>query len=141
MKLEDRMKRSIQQRAGVVVLRSDLVGLGSPTQVSAALRSLQAKKVIVRIGTGVYAKTRTSSVTGVVIPAGSLETLAPEVFRRLGVSVAAGAAAQAYNTGKTTQLPAAFVAHTGKRRIHRKIAVGGREVTYENNYGRAEASA
>ncbi len=141
MKLEDRMKRSIQQRNGNIVLRSDFAAMGSSTQISEALKSLQAKKVIVRIGTGVYAKTRVSSVTGAIIPVGSLETLAPEVFQKLGVAVTAGAAARAYNAGKTTQLPGVFVANTGKRRIKRAIAVGGRKVTYENDYGQAKASA
>jgi len=140
MKLEDRIRRSILQRAGNVVLRADFTGMGSSSQITEALKSLQIKMVIVRIGTGVYARTRKSSVTGEIIPAGSLETLAPEVFRRLGVSVTAGAAAKAYNAGKTTQLPGTFVANTGSRRIRREIVVGGRKVTYENDYGRSKAN-
>lgn len=141
MKLEDRMLRSVKQRADTVILRSELAGMGSATQVSEALKSLQEKGVLVRIGTGVYAKTRKSSVTGTTIPAGSLETLAVEALRKLGVSVGAGSAAAAYNAGRTTQLPGAFVANTGRRRISRKIAVGGRTVAYENDYGRAKAGA
>lgn len=124
MKIEDRIRRSIQQRSGKVVLRSDFASMGSASQVSEALKSLVNKQVIVRIGTGVYAKTRKSSVTGSIVPAGSLETLAPEIFARLGVSVSAGAAARAYNAGKTTQLPGTFVANTGSRRIRRQIVVG-----------------
>ncbi len=134
MKLQDRMLRSIQQRAGNIILRAEVAWMGSPTQVTEVLRSLQNKGVIVRIGTGIYAKTRRSSITGATIPAGSLETLATEALRKLGVAVGAGAAADAYNSGKTTQLPGAFVANTGRRRISRKITVGGRSVAYENNY-------
>ncbi len=135
------MLRSIRQRTGNVILRADVAKLGSASQVSEALKALQAQGVLVRIGTGVYAKTRKSSVTGAIIPAGSLESLAVEALRRLGVSVSAGSAAVAYNTGRTTQLPGTFVANTGRRRISRKIAVGGRLVKYENNYGRSAASA
>ncbi|WP_368648592.1 DUF6088 family protein [Castellaniella ginsengisoli] len=135
------MLRSIKQRTGNVILRADVAKLGSASQVSEALKALQAQGVLVRIGTGVYAKTRKSSVTGAIIPAGSLESLAVEALRRLGVSVSAGSAAVAYNTGRTTQLPGTFVANTGRRRISRKIAVGGRLVKYENNYGRSAASA
>lgn len=135
------MLRSIRQRTGNVILRADVAKLGSASQVSEALKALQAQGVLVRIGTGVYAKTRKSSVTGAIIPAGSLESLAVEALRRLGVSVSAGSAAAAYNTGRTTQLPGTFVANTGRRRISRKIAVGGRLVKYENNYGRSAASA
>lgn len=133
------MLLSIEKSSGNVVLRSDVAGLGSATQVSKALKVLQENGVLVRIGTGVYAKTRKSSVTGARIPAGSLETLAAETFRRLGVSINAGSAAAAYNSGNSTQLPGAFVANTGSRRISRKIVVGGRAVVYENNYRRTEA--
>ena len=141
MKLQERMLRSIKQRAGNVVIRAELAGMGSASQVTAALKALQDKGVLLRIGTGVYAKTRKSSVTGAIIPAGSLETLAIETLKKLGVQVAAGKAAAAYNSGKTTQLPGIFVANTGRRRISRKITVGGRKVAYENDYGRAEKIA
>jgi hypothetical protein len=137
MKIQERMLRSIKQRSGNVVIRAELAGLGSASQVTQSLKSLQDKGVIVRIGTGVYAKTRKSSVTGALIPAGSLETLASETLKRLGVTVSAGSAAAAYNAGKTTQLPGAFVANTGRRRISRKIAVGGRQLVYENDFARA----
>ena len=141
MKLEERMLRSVKQRTGNVILRVEIARLGSASQVTEALKSLQAKGVLVRIGTGVYAKTRKSSVTGATIPAGSLETLATEALKKLGVTVRPSKAAAAYNSGKTTQLPGAFVANTGGQRIRRKIAVGGRSVVYENDYGQTTASA
>jgi len=141
MKLQERMLRSIKQRPGNVVIRAELAGMGSASQVTAALKALQDKGVLVRIGTGVYAKTRRSSVTGAVIPSGSLETLVSEALEKLGVTITSGSAAAAYNSGRTTQLPGTFVAHTGRRRISRRIVVGGRKVAYENDYGRAKTSA
>lgn len=141
MKLEERMLRSIKRRSGNVILRTEVAGLGGASQVSQALKALQTKGMLVRIGTGVYAKTRKSTVTGATVPAGSLETLATEVLRKMGVEVSPGRAASAYNAGSTTQIPGQFVANTGERRIRRKIAVGGRALTYENSYGRAEAKA
>ena len=141
MKLQERMLRSIKQRTGNVILRAEVARMGSPSQVSEALKALKDSGVLLRIGTGIYAKTRKSSVTGATIPAGSLETLAVEALKKLGVTIGAGSAAVAYNSGRTTQLPGAFVANTGRRRISRKIAVGGRAVAYENDYSRAKASA
>lgn len=141
MNFQQRLLRSIKQRKGNIILRAELAGKGSSSQVTEALKALQYQGVIVRIGTGVYAKTRRSSVTGALIPAGSLESLASETLKKLGVTVRAGSAAAAYNAGATTQLPGAFVANTGRRRISRKIEVGGRQVVYENDFGRAEASA
>jgi hypothetical protein len=133
LKFEERILRSVRQRAGNVVLRAELARMGSASQVSHALKSLQAKGVLVRIGTGVYAKTRKSSVTGATVPAGSLETLATEALKKLGISVRAGKATAAYNSGKTTQIPGSFVVNTGARRISRKIEVGGRALIYEND--------
>lgn len=137
MTLEERMLQSIGLLPGNVILRSEVSAMGSPSQVSAALRGLQQKGILVRIGTGVYAKTRKSSVTGKTIPAGSLETLATEALRKLGVTVREGSAAAAYNSGESSQLPGKFVLNTGSRRVSRKIAVGGLAVTYENDYGRS----
>lgn len=140
MKLKERMLRAIKQRAGSVILRRELAGLGSASQVTETLKALQACGVIVRIGTGVYAKTRRSSVTGEIIPAGNLEKLGLEALRKLGVSVAPGKAAAAYIAGTTTQIPGTFVVKTD-RRISRKISVGGRAIKYENDYGRSATTA
>ncbi|REG13928.1 DUF6088 family protein [Roseateles depolymerans] len=141
MKLEERLIRSVKMRAGNVILRSDLASLGSASQLSEALRALQRRGLLVRIGTGIYAKTRVSSITGAVVPAGSLESLSQEALQRLGVTVSASSAAAAYNDGGTTQIPGKLVVNTGKRRIQRKIAVGGRRLVYENDYTRAATSA
>lgn len=141
MRLVDRLIRSIKLRPGNVVLRSDVARFGSASQVSEALRELQERGVLIRIGTGVYAKTRISSVTGAIIPAGSLESLAVEVLQRLGVEAEVGAAAAAYNAGVTMQVPGAVVVNTGRKRIRRKIEVGGRRLLYENNYRGAVAGA
>ena len=135
MRLQERMLRAIRLRRGAVILRRDLTALGSASQVSRALKDLQGRGVLVRIGTGVYAKTRRSSATGAIIPAGNLETLSVEALRRLGVPVEPGKAAAAYNAGTTTQIPGEFVVSTGRRRISRKIWVGGRALKYENDYG------
>jgi hypothetical protein len=141
MKLIERLTRSIKQRPGNIVLRGDVASFGSASQVSEALRQLQDRGVLARIGTGVYAKTRRSSVTGAVIPAGSLESLAAEALQKLGAEVELGAAAAAYNAGTTTQVPGALVVNTGSKRIRRRIEVGGRRLVYENNNRAAVAGA
>ncbi|MBB4225560.1 DUF6088 family protein [Variovorax guangxiensis] len=141
MKLEERLLRSVRQRNSDVILRAELANMASASQLSEALKSLQNKGVLMRIGTGIYARTRRSSVTGATIPAGSLETLATQAFKKMGVEITAGKAAEEYNSRRTTQLPGAFVANTGHRRITRKIEVGGRSVVYENDFDRAKAGA
>jgi predicted transcriptional regulator of viral defense system len=141
MTLIERLTRSIKQRPGNVVLRNDVASFGSASQISEALRRLQERGVLARIGTGVYAKTRVSSVTGAVIPAGSLESLAMEALQKLGVEVKVGTAAADYNAGRTTQIPGGVIVNTGTMRIRRKIEVGGRRLLYENNYRQTVAGA
>jgi hypothetical protein len=85
MKLSDRLLRLIERQPGNVIFRREIVGLGSPAQITAALTALIAKGVIVRISIGIYARTRKSSVTGAIVPAGSLETLATEILTKMGV--------------------------------------------------------
>lgn len=134
MKLEARLLKAINRQAGLVVLRSDVASLGSTSQVSSALRVLVDRGILVRIGVGLYAKTRVNSFTGETVPAGSLETVATQALQRLGIRVSVGAAAAEYNAAGTSQLPRDFVVNTGKRRIRRKIIVGGRGLRHENDY-------
>jgi predicted transcriptional regulator of viral defense system len=138
MKIEESVVSAVKRSKSDIILRSEVAEMGSASQISKALKSLQVKGILVRIGMGVYARTRKSSVTGAIIPAGSLETLATETLKKMGISVSAGRAAREYNSGMTTQLPGSFVANTGKRRISRKLTVGGRSLVYENNYGVTE---
>ena len=83
MKLEERMLQRIQPQEGSIVLLADISELGSPAQVSRALKVLLDRGELVRIGTGIYAEMRRSSNTGAVIPADRLETLATEALERL----------------------------------------------------------
>lgn len=141
MKLHKRIQQAIKRQAGNIILRADLAEMGSASQVTKALGALQDDGVLIRIGTGVYAKTKKSTVTGAIIPAGSLETLAMEALLKLGVEVFPCKAAVEYNSGKTTQLPGKFVVNTGRRRITRRIEVGGRKLAYEKDYGRTDKNA
>jgi len=133
MKLESRLLKSIQQRSGNVIIRSEVSALGGKTQTSEALKNLTNKGILIKIGKGIYAKTRISS-SGAVIPAASLEVLAPEILRKLGIKAQASLTANENQLGNSTQLPGKLVVNTGSRRISRKITVGGRRLFYENNY-------
>nr|WP_315231887.1 DUF6088 family protein [uncultured Albidiferax sp.] len=123
----------IDATAGSVLLRRDFNGVASASAVGRELRLLCAERVLVRIGHGIYSKTRRSTVTGAVITAGSLETLSAEALNRLGIVVGPGAATVAYNDHSSTQLPGQLVAYTGNRRISRLIEVGGRRLRYEHD--------
>ena len=134
LSIEERMSRSIALRKGEVVLRADFEAMGSPSQISRALKNLILAGKIVRLGYGIYAKARPSVLSGKPVPRVSLEELAQEALQKLGVPVQLGCAQTTYAEGKTTQIPVRTTFNTGQRRISRKITVGISSVRYENNY-------
>lgn len=129
--VKDRIARSIGRSSAEVFLRSDFKTMGSYAQVGKALNSLTRNGRLVRMGYGVYAKARPSSLSGRPVPRQPLESLAREAFQKLGVTVQSGRAAREY-IGGSTQIPAQISFDTGDRRISRKLRVGSREVRYEN---------
>ncbi|WP_152036570.1 hypothetical protein [Burkholderia pyrrocinia] len=65
MMLEDRIVRSIRQRNGVVVLRSDVAQLGITAQVGRVLAKLVASGALMRVAVQknrLHARTRTPRV-------------------------------------------------------------------------------
>ncbi|ADP18332.1 hypothetical protein AXYL_05026 [Achromobacter xylosoxidans A8] len=138
MKLEDRMSRSIKQRAGVVVLRSDFADMASDSQIGRVLARFVDDGMLVRVSKGAFAKTRINKFTGRPSPAGTLEAIAAELFRKLKISVEPSALVAEYNNGKSTQIPMGATVNTGRRRITRKVIVGSSTLMYEKDLRRTE---
>jgi hypothetical protein len=101
MNIEQRILISIRKRATKVVLLKDVAALGSRASVSRSLASLVQKGVLVRLGYGVYAKTRINRITQRPAPDGWFYDLANEALLRLGINAEPGEAARLYNAGST----------------------------------------
>ena len=133
--IQSRVARSIGRSSAEVFLRNDFKQIGSYAQVGKALNALTRAGQLVRLGYGVYAKARPSSLSGRPVPRKCLESLALQTFKKLGIEVGLGWAAREYNAG-STQVPPFVCYDTGARRISRKLKVGVQEVQYENDYNR-----
>jgi len=129
--MRERLRRSIAARQGEVVLRRDLRGLGSASQVSRGLRQLVEDGKLVRIGMGIYAKATPSRLSGQPAPRQTLDVLAAETLDRLGIEWRQGKAQRLYNAGLTTQVPWRTTFDTSPRRISRRLQVGKGVVEYE----------
>src|SRR5438445_5538449 len=105
MKLEDRIIRSLTQRAATVILRSELAKLGSSAQVGRVLARLVDEGKLVRVSKGAFAKTRVNKFTGKPTAAGTLEDIAAELFQKLGIAVSPSQLAEEYNSSRSTQIP------------------------------------
>lgn len=136
MRATDRIKRSIAQSKGEVFVRYDFLRFGSHAQISRSLKALEASGLVVKIGTGAWAKAKPSAISGKPIPVRPVDALAPEVLAKLGIKAQPSKRTQAYNAGATTQIPAGSVINTGSKRISRKIGFGKQQVRYENTRSR-----
>ena len=113
-----------------VFLRDDFCDLGGYDQVGRALRQLVGSKQIIKIGYGLYAKSKISKVSGLVVPQAPLPDLAREALSKIGVKTGLSNSSKLYNLGKSTQVP------TGRKiavegRISRKIGYDDVYISYE----------
>ena len=134
LSIRDRMIRSVTMRRGEIVLRSDFERMGSQSQISRVLNDFVRDGRLVRIGHGVFAKSRLSTLTGKPVPREPLEVLAAEALRRLNIEVRQGRVQRDYASGKSAQVPVQTTFNTWQRRISRKIILGKRSIRYENDY-------
>jgi hypothetical protein len=126
--LEARLLKRIDHKRGDVFLRADFGDLGYD-QVGRALRQLVREGRLVKVGQGLYARARPSMTSGEPVPVGGLSAL-KEALRRVGVETLPSRLEEAYNSGRTTQVPTGRVVGV-TRRVRRKIGYGGFTLSFE----------
>lgn len=128
--LEQKVAERIARKSADVFLREDFKDLADYDQVGRSLRRLVRKGALVKIGYGLYARAIASPLSGKPVPNKGLPTLAVEALKRLQVETKPSSYAQAYNSGRTTQVPTGRVIAV-KGRVARKIGYDGKYVTFE----------
>ncbi len=129
-RLEERLEKRLARKRGAVFLRADFSDLGGYDQIGRALLGLVRKGRLIRIGYGMYARARPSVIDGKPTFTKGLRELATEALGRLGIETVPTRMEQAYNAGKTTQVPTGRV--VGVRvRVPRKICYNGVAFGYE----------
>lgn len=127
--LEERLAKRIARKRGDVFLRTDFSDLGGYDQVGRALRGLVRKGQLLKLGHGIYTRAAKSPFTDQPVPPKGLATLT-EALHRLGIETAPTRMEQAYNAGKTTQVPTGRVVAV-RSRVRRKIGYGGFQLGFE----------
>jgi hypothetical protein len=127
--LEARLLKRIDRKRGDVFLRADFGDLGGYDQVGRALRQLVRDGRLIKVGQGLYARARPSMTSGEAVPVGGLSAL-KEALRRVGVETLPSRLEEAYNAGRTTQVPTGRVVGVS-RRVRRKIGYGGFSLSFE----------
>jgi hypothetical protein len=127
--LEKRLAKRIARKRGDVFLRADFNDLGGYDQIGRALLALVRKGQLLKLGHGIYTRAVKSPFTDKPVPPKGLETLT-EALNRLGIETAPTRLEQAYNGGKTTQVPTGRVVAV-RGRVRRKIGYGGFQLGFE----------
>ena len=127
--LDERMLKRISQKRGDAFVRADFEDLGGYDQVGRVLRKMVREGRLVRVGQGLYVRASPSITSGEPIPARGLAALR-EALGRVGIETFPTRLEQAYDAGKTTQVP------TGRavgvtRRVRRKVGYGGVHLSFE----------
>ncbi len=129
--LDKRIKYRIARSKDNVFVPGDFFDLSDRDQVGRALRFLIKQGDLVKIGYGVYAKSRYSTIFNKVQPVKPVQELAREALEKIGVETALTFYEAQYNNGNSTQVPTGRVIGV-KSRVARKISYDGFEVSYEH---------
>lgn len=119
MKLEEQIRDAVSRQTSNVILRADVAGMGSSSQISTALKTIQKKGMLIRIGKGIYVKSAIDPATGAILPLQALEALAVETASRLGMN------------GPILRIP--HGATKGHRRNGLKLSIGNSVVALLGN--------
>lgn len=128
--LAARLLKRIDRKRGDVFLRADFTDLGGYDQVGRVLRQLVRNGRLIKMGYGVYTRTRPSILDGAPTPVKGLRELAAEALKRFGVETAPTRFEEAYNAGKTTQVPTGRVVGV-RGRVRRKLSYNGTPLSFE----------
>lgn len=128
--LETKIQRRINRSKDSTFVLSDFSDLSDRDQVLRALRKLISKKVILRVGKGVYTRARISKLTNKPVPEQNLRTIAVSALKKSGVTILPTQYEREYNEGISTQVPTGLVIGVD-RRVSKKIGFNGRYVKYE----------
>ena len=120
------MKRSKRS----VFLRSDFKDIADYDQVGRALRCLVREGLMMKIGYGLYVRTRLNRITGEPMPdnpAGA-DGVMIEAMEKLGVGFEFDKLSQMSMLGTSTQIPSKVSINPTSTRFKRKIIVGKQSV-------------
>ena len=103
--IEFRLLQRVNALSDNVLLRKDFEDLAPPRQLSKALKGLVAKKYLVRIGYGVYAKLNYSKQFNKYYLSDGFLDLSRQALTKLGVVWDLSTSEKAYNDKLSTQIP------------------------------------
>lgn len=130
--IEFKVREVIQKSTSSVILREDLLMLGSYRQISRVLKKLIASKELAKISQGIYAKAYESEYLDYPLLENGLEEVTQTALNRLNIEWDSSAAVKAYNKGETQQVPVNSTIRL-RTRCRRKFSYAGHRLRFEGN--------
>jgi hypothetical protein len=128
--ISEAIEKKVRRSKRNVFLRKDFAGLGSYDAIGRALKQKTEDGKLVKIGYGLYAKAQVSPLTGKPAPVVGIKRLATEALERLGKEVSVSSFEDAYNSGRSTQVPTGRMIAV-KDRVRRRIGYDGNDVIFQ----------
>lgn len=130
--LQSKIENRIAQSGDAVFLTREFADLGGERQVLRALAKTVDAGKLIRLGYGIYGRAEPSRLTGQPILAADqgFAGAARAALNKLGVAWEPGQWEQAYNEGRTTQVPVNAVLRV-KGRFARHLAYRGKPLVLE----------
>jgi len=125
-KVAYRIKRSVIP----VFVPHDFADLAEYDQVGRILRRFVKEGLLIKLGQGIYTRSKISKFTGKSTLEKPLRDLAIDALTKLGIEVVSTSFEKAYNQGKTTQVPTGRVIGV-KKRVSRKISYQGKSIIFD----------
>lgn len=125
MTIKARIQSRLRRSKRYVFTRDDFKDLAGYDQVGRVLRELVKEGQLLKVGYGVYTKARQNAITGKLMPAapGGSAAVVIEALDRLKVKYRLSGVTKAYNSGKSTQIPASMEIKTSTR-FKRVLSIG-----------------
>lgn len=130
--LEYKILERINRMRSNVILRRNFDELGSHSQITRIFKKIVTKKILIKIGFGVYARAYISKYSDTALIKGGIDAAFRESLKKLGVHFEVGSAEKEYAAGLTTQIPAKNVIRLLSR-CRRQISYGKAHLIFEKN--------
>ena len=128
--LEDKIKNRIQNSCDSVFMLDDFIDLSNKTNIIRVLRKLINENFLVKVGYGLYAKARISTIRNEPVPDNNIHAIAIEALKKLNIEVFPSKYEELYNKKLSTQIPTGRVIAV-KSKTKRKIGFDGNYIKYE----------
>lgn len=128
--LEAKMRYRINKSKLSAFVVADFYDLSDRDQIGRILRKMVKEQFLIKLGQGIFAKTKISTITGKRILETDFITTAKQALKKLKIKIYPSRAERDYNDGRSTQIPTGLRIAVNKR-VARTISYNGRTISYE----------